>query len=191
MEEISKISKGIIKAAWGYFFVYFNINFGTVNILPSFVGYLLFLSAISELKDEERELSLIRTIGIILTLWHILLWVLDIFAIGFPVEIQFVEIIVTVINLYFHFQLLTNLSDIAFRYQETGSTYDKKLLKCRTVQTLTVTVIGVFNLLKFFGGEIFAYASVFVAFLGCAVSVIIVVTLFKLKKNIAARFAAQ
>ena len=51
MTDCQKLFSGISKAAWGYFFLYFNININNVSILPGFVGYLLFLSAIRLLKE--------------------------------------------------------------------------------------------------------------------------------------------
>ena len=53
MTDYQKLYSGISKAAWGYFFLYFNINFNNVSILPSFVGYLLFLSVIKLLNNEN------------------------------------------------------------------------------------------------------------------------------------------
>lgn len=46
MTERKTLYDGVSNAAWGYFFLYFNINLGAVNILPRFVGWLLFLAAI-------------------------------------------------------------------------------------------------------------------------------------------------
>ena len=37
--------RGVSHAAWGYLFLYLDVNLGTVSILPAFVGYLLFWSA--------------------------------------------------------------------------------------------------------------------------------------------------
>ena len=68
MTDYHKLYTGIGRAAWGYFFIYFDINLNTVSILPSFIGYLLFLSAINYLCDEQRELNLLRTLGVILAL---------------------------------------------------------------------------------------------------------------------------
>lgn len=52
--------RGVSHAAWGYLFLYLDVNLGTVSILPAFVGYLLFWSAISALEGEVRDLSLSR-----------------------------------------------------------------------------------------------------------------------------------
>ena len=64
MTDYQKLYTGIGRAAWGYFFIYFDFNINTVSILPSFIGYMLFLSAINCLCEEERELNLLRTLGV-------------------------------------------------------------------------------------------------------------------------------
>ena len=74
MTDYQKIYDGISKAIWGYFFLYFDINLGTISILPSFVGYILFLKAIDLLEEEERELSLLKTLGLILVAWNVIEW---------------------------------------------------------------------------------------------------------------------
>lgn len=146
MTDCRKLYNGISKAAWGYFFIYFNINISTVSLLPSFVGYIFFLSAINCLKDEERELSLLHTLGVILTLYHGAEWVVSWGGISLDGAWQFIDIIISLINLYFHFQLLTNLASIAATYQPEECGLDKKLLRYRTLQTVMLTAIGiVFN----------------------------------------------
>ena len=143
MTDYQKLYDGISKAAWGYFFIYFDININTVSVLPSFVGYLLFLSAINYLKDEERELSLLHTLGVILALWHGVDWLVSWVSYDMDGEWQFADILISLINLYFHFQLLTNLASIATKYQPEGYELDSKLLRYRTIQTviLTITII--------------------------------------------------
>ena len=38
MSNNKKLFHGLDRAAWGYFFLYFNITLGRVNLLPPFVG---------------------------------------------------------------------------------------------------------------------------------------------------------
>ena len=64
MTKQQKLYKGISKAAIGFFFVFFNFSINKIDLLPSFIGYLFFLSAIEYLKEEERDLSLLRIMGI-------------------------------------------------------------------------------------------------------------------------------
>ena len=143
MTDYQKLYSGISKAAWGYFFLYFNINFNNVSILPSFVGYLLFLSAIKLLKDEERELSLLHTLGVIMALWTGAEWLVSFVGLKLEGMWQFIDIIISLVNLYFHFQFLTNLASIAAKYQPEGYELDAKLLRYRTLQTVMLTAIEV------------------------------------------------
>ena len=143
MTDYQKLYSGISKAAWGYFFLYFNINFNNVSILPSFVGYLLFLSAINLLKEEERELSLLHTLGVIMALWTGVEWLASFVGLNLEGMWQFIDIIISLVNLYFHFQFLTNLASIAAKYQSEGNELDAKLLRYRTLQTVMLTAIEV------------------------------------------------
>lgn len=141
MTDYQKLYDGISKAAWGYFFIYLDFNINTVSILPSFVGYLLFLSALTYLQDEERELSLLHTLGVILALWHGIDWLASWVAFDMDGVWQFVDILISLVNLYFHFQLLTNLASIATKYQPEEYELDSKLLRYRTIQTVILTAI--------------------------------------------------
>ena len=142
MTDYENLSYGLERAAWGYFFLYFNINIGSVSLLPAFVGYLLFLSAIKLLESEERELALLRPLAMLLAVWHGLDWGLSLFGADLY-GLQFIDLIRDAVNLYFHFQLLTNLASIAARYQPEGAELDRKLLKYRTLQTLMITAIWI------------------------------------------------
>ena len=141
MTDVQNLYNGLTRAAWGYFFLYFDINLGSVSILPAFVGYILFLSAIHYLKEEEKELSLLLTLVKILAVWHAITWLIKWLPIGINVNLQFITLIINVINLYFHFQLLTNLSYIADRYQSEGLNLNQRMLDYRTLQTVILTGI--------------------------------------------------
>ena len=141
MTAYQKLYTGIGRAAWGYFFIYFDFNINTVSILPSFIGYMLFLSAINCLCEEERELNLLRTLGVILTVWHVASWLASWGSIDLDGMLQVVDIIIGVVNIYFHFQLLTNLASIATKYQSADDELDAKLLRYRTLQTVMLTAV--------------------------------------------------
>ena len=138
MTAYQKLYTGIGRAAWGYFFIYFDFNINTVSILPSFIGYMLFLSAINCLCEEERELNLLRTLGVILTVWHVASWLASWGSIDLDGMLQVVDIIIGVVNIYFHFQLLTNLASIATKYQSADDELDVvvKTNPNRTLYTL-------------------------------------------------------
>lgn len=185
MTTYEKLYKGISQAAWGYLFIFLHINIGTVDILPDFAGYILFLSAINILKEFIAELSLIRTIGIILTAWNFIDWVLSIIGYEGNNVLQIISIVITIINLYFHFQLLTDFAAIAKMYQREGCTYDRKILSYRT---FIVIILTVFAALSYFAQlideEIMIIISVIIIIGGVTAIILLMVALFGLRKNL-------
>ena len=141
MSEREKLSRAVFKAAWGYFFLYFNINLGALNLLPEFAGFLLFLSAIKDMADEEPETELLRVPAAVLAALHLAYWMGRLVNIDIGAIFPFVDIIMGTVNLYFHFQLLTNIASIAERYQSEDSEYSHRLLSLRTAQTVMLTVM--------------------------------------------------
>lgn len=182
MTDYRKLYDGISKAAWGYFFIYFNININTVSILPSFVGYLLFLSAINYLKDEERELGLLHTLGVILALWHGAEWVMSWLGVSLDGAWQFIDIIISLVNLYFHFQLLTNLASIATKYQPEGYEQDAKLLRYRTLQTVMLTAITIVTELHPWPSDAWIYISIVMLIVYLIAGICLMKALFDLRK---------
>ena len=184
MTDYQKLYTGIGRAAWGYFFIYFNINLNNVSILPSFIGYLLFLSAINCLCEEERELNLLRTLGVILTVWHIASWLASWGSIDLNGTLQVVDIIIGVVNIYFHFQLLTNLASIAAKYQSEDHEFDAKLLRYRTMQTVMLTAVIVLGYLAKWQVELVTFVSVGMIIAYLIVAILLMKTLFDLRRDI-------
>lgn len=182
MMDYQKLYSGISKAAWGYFFLYFNINFNNVSILPSFVGYLLFLSAINLLKEEERELSLLHTLGVIMALWTGVEWLASFVGLNLEGMWQFIGIIISLVNLYFHFQFLTNLASIAAKYQSESNELDAKLLRYRTLQTVMLTVIEVIICFQPWLSEAWTVISICMLIVYLIAGICLMKALFDLRK---------
>ncbi len=144
MTDRSSLYKGLSCAAWGYLFLNLDFNLGNVSILPRFAGWLLFLRAIDQLKEERRDLALLRPLGVLLTLWTGADWLAS--WAGRDVDGHFppLDLIVAVAQLYFLFQFLTDLAALAkARCREPESAdLSGKILLCRTVQTVLVTAIA-------------------------------------------------
>lgn len=138
MERKEQLSSALRKIFWAYIFLYFHINLGTIDILPGWMAYLFFYQAIQNaLVLEEESTKLLKPICIILILAQFWDWVVVMFSI--EMNILIVSELFAVIALYFHFQLLTNLANIAHKYncpQESG------LLTSRTVHTVLMTVLA-------------------------------------------------
>ena len=173
---------GLTKIAFGYLFIYLNFNINTVNILPSFVGYLLILLAIRDLAGEEKELLLLRPFAIILICWHGAKWLLSWGSVDLDGLLEIGGLLIGLINLYFHFQLLTNLAAIASKYQDEGDEMDATLLRCRTFQTITLTAAMIIRRLTNLFGEYAGLITIGLAILYIIAGIIIIKTLIELKR---------
>lgn len=144
MNDQKDLYTGISRAAWGYFFLYIDFKLGTVSVLPAFAGYLLFFSAIELLSVRRRELTLLRAFAITLALWNGIAWLMSWTGASLDGRFLPLDLIATVINLYFHFQLLTGLAVLAREYP-SGEELERRLLRWRTLQALmtTVTVMAI------------------------------------------------
>lgn len=182
MEYDQKLYTGVSRAAWGYFFLYFSVNIGTLNILPSFVGYLLFLSAIGLLEEEVRNLSLLRPLGILLAVWHGVDWLLTMVGGDLDGVSLFLDLISSLVNLYFHFQLLTDLAAIAARHQPDDGTLDGQLFLYRTLQTILITGITLISCFSSWLGEVMVYVSGLMAILYLIAGVCLMAALFQLRR---------
>lgn len=155
MVERKQLYDGLSHAAWGYFFLYFDINLGTVSILPRFVGWLLFLSAIEKLKEERRDLALLRPLGILLMLWSGAGWLAS--WAGADVDGLFppLDLVVTVAQMYFHFQFLTDCAALAEPYSYSG--IERRILRWRAIQTVLLTGMGILMEVGAWFGKISGY----------------------------------
>ena len=181
MTDREKLSKAIGLVAWGYIFIYFNINLGPVDILPNFVGYMFILNSLETLAIEERSTILLKPIVYILIVWEILKCLNGFISLtpsGYIYTV--VNTIVIVVSLYYNFQLFTNLATIAeknFCKEKDG------LLTLRTVYTLMLTTVSVLGVLRI-NEDIMSFISLGLI----AVTVVVIIStsavLFGLKNSI-------
>lgn len=134
MTDRNKLAEAIRKVAWGYVLLHLNITIGAINILPNWLGHLLFLRALPALAEEEPSARLLRPIITALGIWEAVLWLSPL---TISLQLPVFELIASVLLLYMHFQLLTNLSQIAGKY---NCPQESKILRLRTVQTILTTL---------------------------------------------------
>ena len=125
MTDRETLYTGAGRAAWGYFFLYLDINLGSLNILPDWGAYLLFLSAIRLLAGERRDLGLLRPLGILLAAWHGADWALALFGGGVSGLWAPADVVIGVVQMYFHFQLLTDCAALAAAHQGPEEAVDR------------------------------------------------------------------
>lgn len=172
--------QGVSRLAWGYVFLYFDIKLGTVSVLPMFAGWLFFLAGIRILEGEHRELSLLRPLAVLLAVWSGVDWWASWLGGTVSGHVPFLDVLAAVAALYFNFQLLTNLSAIAVRYQGEGEKIDRRLLRLRTVNVLLVTANHL--VLYLMPGDVRDFAGVLLLAAMAVVMVCQVSCLFALRK---------
>ncbi len=127
--------------AWGYVFLCFNISInldgGKVEFLPAWAGYLLMFMALDTVAKWEPSASLLKPLAGILAAEAAVKWAAAL--IGMEYDFPWLTMLISILNLYFQFQLLTNLSDIAIR---GNSDCGKRLRMLRTVQMVYLTLYG-------------------------------------------------
>lgn len=124
----------IQRIAWGYVLLHVDFNLGTLDLLPAWLGYVLILQALPAVGRAVESAVLLRPLCICLAVWEGASWVLTFFSVS--TEVYVLRVLGTVIGLYFHFQLLTNLAEVAARWDCPER---RRLLTLRTVRTILVT----------------------------------------------------
>lgn len=185
MTEPNQMYTGLSQAAWGYFFLTFDFNLNNVSILPRFVGFWLLFSAIGKLSGERRDLNLLRPLCILLTGWSGLDWLLSWRGGDIEGHILFLDLLVTAVTLYFHFQFLTDMAALSECYQPEDDNLASRIRSHRTAFILLVTVFGLMaDLMPVLSWEWWAGVIVFGALITCIVALIIMADLFHLRKLI-------
>lgn len=182
MTDRERLYSGVSAAAWSYLFLYFNVNLGRINVLPQFVGYWLLLSAIRDLKEERRDLALLRPLGLLLLVWYLADWVLAIGGRTLSGLFPPLELIIGVAALYFHFQLFTDCAALAAAYQPPEETLDRSLLRGRTVQAVLMTVMLLLNYPEEWFGEVWKWIQTGMAVIYVIAGFCLMMSLFHLRK---------
>lgn len=124
--------------AVGYLFIHLNVNFGSLNILPDWAGYLYILGALPGLAAWEPAAGLLAPLGKGLAAWNAVLWGCALLGVDTAAWV-ILPLVAGVAGLYFHFQLLTNLADVVRpRLPEQA----RQLVHLRTVQALVQTAFA-------------------------------------------------
>lgn len=183
MTDSNRLYTGLSQAAWGYFFVTFDFNLNSVSVLPRFVGFYLLFSAIGKLSAERRDLNLLRPLCILLAGWSGMDWLLSWRGGDIEGHILFLDLVVTAVTLYFHFQFLTDMAALAEAYQPDDGNLAARIRSHRTAYTLLVTAIGLLqSLAQAFPWEWWPGIAVFTAVIACIVALMIMADLFRLRR---------
>lgn len=182
MAERELLYRGLSHAAWGYFFLFIDFNIGTVNILPGFIGFLLFYFSTKTMSSQHRDFVLLSPLCLLLFVYSLAGWVLSWFGTSLD-GYMFLDILVAVTELYFHFQFLTDLAVLARQYQIANDPLDQNILTRRTILLITATVIKVLYLLLPNSLEHpWSNFTIVLAIVSFLVALLIMTALFSLRK---------
>ena len=134
--ETKTLSSAIKKIAISYILIYLHINISVIDILPDWLGYFLIVSVLPVLSQKERSAQLLKPFGIALGVWNIFEWVLKIAGIEWNLTI--INIVFSIITIYFHFQLITNIATLDKKKKKK-----KRLLDLRTATVILHTVLRI------------------------------------------------
>ena len=118
--------------AWGYFFLYINFSLNNWSLLPGWFAWYKFERAIGGLKETRPKLALLENFVPPLLIWSLLEWQ-QFFEL--PGWLGPVGVMLSLMELYFHFHLLTALSALA------SGPLAQRLLRCRTVSVVMLTAM--------------------------------------------------
>lgn len=185
MDERQVLCAGVGRAAWGYFFLLFNIEINGLNLLPYFVGYCLLLTALERLtaqklwQSRQRNLGLLRPLCLLLIVYYLLNWFgkLDMIP-----GLLFVNLLVTAAEVYFHFQFLTDMAALTAELQPAETALTERLLRWRSVFVLVQTVLFVST--QFWDWQMgwLVWLLALLIIIGLVAEFIIMLALFDLRK---------
>ena len=132
--ETKTLSSAIKKIAISYILIYLHINISVIDILPDWLGYFLIVSVLPIISEKEKSAQLLKPFGIAIGIWNIFEDVLKIA--GDELNLTVISLIFSIITIYFHFQLITNVANLDIEEQKK-----KKLLNLRTATVILHTVL--------------------------------------------------
>lgn len=132
--ETKTLSSAIKKIAISYILIYLHINIYVIDILPDWLGYFLIVSVLPILSQKEKSAQLLKPFGIAIGVWNIFEWVLKIAEV--ELNLSVISLIFSIITIYFHFQLITNIANL-----DIEEAKKKRLLDLRTATVILHTVL--------------------------------------------------
>lgn len=141
---LSELRRPIKSIFWAYFLIYINFNLNSLNLLPAWAGYLMLYRWLDALSPEQPSLKLLRPFSLLLAAAALWDWLSQLLG-GLPQLPGWLSVTAGLITLYFHFQLFTDLADLAQRRGVPPAGPDSVpvggLLGARTIQALLHTCL--------------------------------------------------
>ncbi len=130
--------KALSRIIWGYIFIYININIGVLDILPNWLGYVFIINALDVVYEAKHSVLSLKTHCVLLGIWNGTLWISSL--IGISSSINIISIIISIVELYFHFMLLTLIWKIS---KDHGCCTNNRLKQLRNIWTILMTIFAI------------------------------------------------
>ena len=180
-KNIADICSAVKKIAWGFLFIFININIASIDILPDWIGYIVIVAVLKNVIADEDDLRKLRPVGIVLIVWNIVEWILAIFNLGN------ISGCVAVIPMLFEMYLIYNLFKYLSVWADKYSCSQQKSLTlwgaAYVVFALVSTVCGYMSLI-FSDVATFMIVGFVILAVGLIVMLGIMITLFSFSRTL-------
>lgn len=170
----NRVARAVGLIAWGYLLLCFHLTVGTIVWYQNWLCYIFFLKAMGGLEPVVPAVKLLFPLGVLLGVWEGLLWGMSAVGIQDFTLLYGLQLVASVLMIYFHFQFLTNLAEIAAQAMLPQRI---PLLCLRTIRTLFTTVTA----LPIAWTEVYPLAVV-LGIVGVVIGICTCVVLFGLRK---------
>lgn len=177
--ERDKIISAAARSQLAFFFLYFNISVQQVSILPAFIGWILFLTVIDRIEDVREDAKLLRPFAYAMIAWEFAAWVLSFWHIDLEGEQVILSVIVTMISIYFIFQIMTDFAAIAGKYEADHLVGSFK--RWRSIQVILQTAVMVVIFFSEYISEDLIYVSIGMGIVFIIASICLIILLGDLK----------
>lgn len=133
-------SQSIKDIAWAYILLCFHFKIVTIDLLPDWYGYYLIYTALPVMEKRAPSVGLLKNFVVFMTGYEAVEWFLQIF--GVELDTYILSLFIGVVYIYTHFQLLTNLADIA---RQDSSEYSIPIRQLRSFVIVGVTITNIIN----------------------------------------------
>ena len=147
MSENISTARGISQIAWGFVFVLFHIRINTIDLLPDFAGYILIAIGIGTLAGKLAHLKALKPLSIVISIWTASLWFTEALTLtsflsaGYMSTVMgYLSTAMGIVILIFNIILLTDLSELAAKYQPEDKNIDRRLIVARNIYAVCYSV---------------------------------------------------
>ena len=182
MTESRGLADSVRKVASAYLLMYLNLKIDGFDLLGDWLGWILFWLAIQDLKTARPKIVLLEGFAVVLGILDAVQW-LPFWEM--PDWLGIVSVTLTVIHIYFDFQLLTELAGLAKDYQEAlgGVDHSQGILRARTVAVVLRTCFILLSCLPI-PEEFLTIAVVVITIVQCVFAFCLLAELYEFAKNI-------